>query len=108
MNDYKCRICGTDFKSRSSAWRHKQKFHAEKDFEDEDSDNDDEYMSKKDEVEVIGDILKEVVEEIEEEEEEEEEDGERKKTFQSVQDMLVPDNYKNISKAFKNNVCCLC
>ncbi len=98
MNDkFECRTCGKNYNKKYNLDRHVEKMHPEED-SDKDSDEED-FMTKEDEVEVIGLLVKDIINDMEEDNEEEE-DGK----MESVADILKPENYSQLQEEFKDKV----
>ena len=107
-----CHICDKDFASKFNYTRHNEKFHNneinESDEEDSDDDSEtgeDEPMDTKDEVEVIGIILNEVINERQAKEGiDSKEEGVETEELSSIDDLLKRENYTELMEDFKEKV----
>ncbi len=93
---FKCQTCGKKYNKKYNLDRHVEKIHPEED-SDKDSDEEEVSMSKEDEAEVIGLLVKNLIDDMKEEEE-----GDEK--MESVADILKPENYSQLRECFKNKV----
>ncbi len=100
-SQFKCQTCGKKYNKKYNLDRHVEKVHPEED-SDNDSDEEEGPMSKEDEVEVIGLLVKTLIGNMEEEEEEEKKKEDEQ--MESIADILKPENYSKLRECFKDKV----